>query len=261
MKRFLVYLGLTLASIAHANPTFTNVTSGDFEEISKEMSGNFTHNSILGASKMGTIFGFQVGVTGAVTSSPKTNEIVKRNAGAELPNLYSGGLLAAVGIPFGIAFEGVFFPETAMSGAKFSATSLGLKYNINGLIPVLPVNLALRGIYSTSKFTFDQTVSSVTSSVENKNTVTGLQLLFSPMIPFIEPYIGVGYLNGSNKLSVTGGTVFDPSFSSAQSESKDISSTQLLAGVDLNLLLIKLGAEYSQAFGASRVGFKLSFGF
>lgn len=129
---------------------------------------------MLGASKMGTIFGFQVGTTGAQTSSSRTNEIVKRNAGAELPNLYSGGIIAAVGVPFGIALEGVFFPEMEMSGAKFSATSLGLKYNINSVIPILPVNLALRGIYSTSKLSFVQTANSVTSTIENNNTVRGL---------------------------------------------------------------------------------------
>lgn len=262
MKKLILCLVLSQAGVANAAPTFTNISATDFDEISQDMAANFTHNSMLGASKMGTIFGFQVGTTGAVTASPRTNEIVKRNAGAELPNIYNAGIVAAVGIPFGIAFEGVFFPETEFSGAKLSATSLGLKYNINDVIPVLPVNLALRGLYSVSKFIFEQTVNSVTSSVENNNSVTGLQLLFSPMIPIVEPYVGIGYLSSSNKLSVTGSTsIFDSNFSSGQSESRSMTSTQFLAGVDLNLLALKLGAEYSQAFGTSRIGFKLAFGF
>ncbi|MGZ3771011.1 MAG: DUF6588 family protein [Bdellovibrio sp.] len=262
MKKLILCLGLTVASFANASPTFSNITSSDFDQISQDMSANFVHNSMLGASKMGTIFGFQVGTTGAMTSSPRTNDIVKRNAGAELPNLYNAGLIAAVGIPFGIAFEGVLFPETELSGAKFSATSLGLKYNINGIIPVLPINVALRGIYSNSKFTFQQTVNSVNSTVENNNSVTGLQLLLSPMLPIVEPYVGVGYLSGSNKLSVSGTTsIFNTNFSSAQSETKNVSSTQLLAGVEVNLLLLKIGAEYSQAFGTNRIGVKLAIGF
>lgn len=258
-----VFAALALgAQVAHADPTFSNITSKDFEEISSDMSANFTHNSMLGASKMGQIFGFQFGLTAAQTSSSRTNEIVKRNAGAELPNLYNAGLIAAVGIPFGIAFEGVFFPETELSGAKISATSLALKYNINEVVPILPINVALRGLYSSSKFGFEQTVASVTSTVSNTNTVSGLQLLISPMLPVVEPYVGIGMLSGNNKLSVSGTTtIFDSSFSTAQSESKSVSTTQILAGVDLNLLFMKLGAEYSQAFGTSRYGFKLAFGF
>lgn len=225
------------------------------------MSANFTHNSMLGASKMGSIFGFQVGLAAAQTATPKTNDVVKRNAGADLPNLYNAGLMAAVGIPFGIAFEAVLFPETELSGAKISSTSFALKYNINDVVPILPVNVALRGIHSTSQFKFEQTVSAVASTVQNKNTVSGLQLLVSPMLPIVEPYIGVGLLNGSNTLDVTGSSVFDPSFSTGQSESKSMSTTQILAGVDLNLLLLKIGVEYSQAFDTNRLGLKLAFGF
>ncbi|MGZ3772353.1 MAG: DUF6588 family protein [Pseudobdellovibrionaceae bacterium] len=261
-KLFFIGLSLITSSFAFATPKFTNITSSDFEDISKDMSANFMHNSMLGASKMGTIFGFQLGIVGAQTASSKTNEIVKRNAGAELPNLYNAGLVAAVGIPFGIAFEGVFFPEASLSGLKFSETSLGLKYNINGIIPILPINVALRGIYSTAKFSFDQTVNSISSTVEINNSVSGLQLLISPMLPIVEPYIGVGILNGSNKLSATGSSsIFDTTYTTSQSDTKNVTSTQLLAGVELNLLLIKFGAEYSQAFGTNRIGAKIAIGF
>lgn len=247
---------------ALADPTFSNITSEDFDKITEDMSANFTHSSILGASKMGTVFGFQVGLVAAQTSTPRTNEIVQRNAGAELKSLYNAGLMAAVGIPMGIAFEAVMFPEVKSSGGQLSSTSLAIKYNINEVIPILPINVALRGVYTNSKFSFDQTVASVTSSVSNKNSVTGLQLLISPMLPMVEPYVGVGLLNGSNELSVSGTTsVFDAAFSTAQTESRSKSTTQILAGVDVSLLLIKFGVEYSQAFGTSRYAAKLAFGF
>lgn len=262
MKKILSLLAVIYSCVSMADVTFTNITSDDFSSITKEFSANTLHNSMIGASKMGTVFGFQVGLAGAQTATPKTNDIVKRNAGSELPNLYSGGIVAAVGIPFGIAFEGVFFPGVKVSGASLSATSLALKYNINSAIPVLPVNLALRGIYSNSDLKFDQTVSSVQTSIANKNSVTGVQLLLSPMLVIVEPYIGVGLLTGTNELSVTGSTtVFDSTFSSAQSEKKSESTTQMLAGVEFNLALVKFGVEYSQAFDTSRTGLKLAFGF
>ena len=261
MKNLIFIIVFLMAPLTQAEPTFTNITSEDFEDISKEMAANFTHNSILGAAKMGSILGVQVGLVAASTSTPKTNDIVKRTAGAELANIYNAGLLVAVGIPFGIAFEGVLLPETKASGASFSVTSLAVKYNMNDLIPILPINLALRGFYSTAKFKFDQTVSSVSSSVENKTTISGVQLLLSPMTPLIDPYVGVGLLTASNTLDSSGSSVFDPSYTASQSETKNVTGTQLLAGVDLNLLLLKIGAEYSQAFGASKYALKLAVGF
>ncbi len=262
MKSIIASLIVLISLQASAAPSFTNISESDFESITKEMSANFTHNSILGASKMGSIFGFQFGLVAAQTATPNTDTIVKRNSGAELPNMYNTGLMGAVGIPFGIAFEAVIVPKLTTSGASVNSTSFAVKWNINDVIPVLPVNLALRGVYSDAKFEFSQVVSSVNVSVSNTTKVTGVQLLLSPMFPLVEPYVGVGLLSGTDELTVTGSNpIFAPSYSTSQTEKKTVSGTQILAGVDLNLLLIKLGAEYSQAFGASRVGLKLAMGF
>lgn len=266
MKSFLITTLFFINSVAFADPQFTNLTSEDFDNIAKEFSANFTHNSMMGASKLGTVFGFQVGVAASQTASPKTNEIVKRNGGSELSYLYNAGLMAAVGVPFGVSFEAVITPKLSASGGDASSTSLGLKWNINDVIPVLPVNLALRGIYSDAKISFSQVMSGVTATVDNKTKVTGLQILISPMFPILEPYAGVGFLTGTNELSVSGtstgtGTIFDPSFSSAQSEKKSVSGTQAILGLEASLALIKFGAEYSQVFGTNRFGIKFAMGF
>lgn len=260
-KNILILLSFALTQVAFAEPKFENLSEEDFNNIAQDMSANFTHSSILGASSMGTVVGFQIGLVGAQTNAARTNEIVKRNAGAELPHLYNGGIMAAVGVPFGLALEAVLFPKMTASGASLNSTSFAIKYNMNDLIPVLPVNLALRGVYSTSGFSFSQTQSGVATYVENKNSVTGLQLLVSPMIPVVEPYLGVGLLNSSNELSATGSSIFAPSYTSSQSQKKTNSTTQMLAGVDVNLLILKLGLEYSKAFGTDRYGFKFAFGF
>lgn len=256
-----VLLAVAISQTTLAEPTFTNLSEDDFNSIAQDMSANFTHSSILGASSMGAVVGVQVGLIGAQTGASRTNEIVKRNAGAELPNLYNGGIMAAVGVPFGLAVEAVLFPKMTASGASLNSTSLAIKYNMNGLIPVLPINLAVRGVYSTSAFSFSQSQSGVETKVENKNAVTGIQFLVSPMIPLVEPYVGFGLLNSANELSATGSAIFDPTYTSSQSQKKSNSSTQMLAGVDVNLLLLKLGVEYSKAFGADRYAFKFAFGF
>ncbi|MES2768856.1 MAG: DUF6588 family protein [Bdellovibrionota bacterium] len=243
-----------------ADPNFDSIDQNDLKEISKSMGANFTHNSMMGASKMGTLFGFQVGVTAARTSTPKLDDIAKRNGG-ELPALYNAGLMGAVGVPFGISIEAVLIPKVSAGDSDVQSTSLGVKWNINEVVPVLPVNVAVRGFYSKAELSFAQTVSAQNATVKNETNVTGLQLLVSPMLPLIEPYVGIGYLKVDNELGVTGttGTIFD--YTLAQSDSKKESSTQFLVGVEGSLALFKLGAEFSRAFDANRIGVKIALGF
>jgi len=261
LKFTLVASVVVTVSSAFADPTFTSITEKDFEDITKDFSANFTHNSMMGPSNMGKILGFQVGLVAAQTKADKTNDIVKRNSGSDLPNLYNAGVMGALGIPFGIAGEVVMMPKMSASGVSLSSTSLALKWNIDEVVPVLPVNVALRGVYSTANLKFDQTVSAVTSSVESKTNVSGVQLLISPKLPIFEPYAGVGMLTGSNDLSVSGSSIFDSSYSTSQSEKKSVTSTQILLGAEVSLLLLKFGVEYSQSFGANRYGLKLALGF
>lgn len=254
MRKYIAILMLALPLATHAaNPAFTNLTDADMKDIAKGMGANFTHNSMMGASKLGTVFGFQFGVTAAQTAVPDIDDIAKRSGGG-LKNLYNAGMMGAVGIPFGISFEAVVMPSYKSNGAKAEANSYGLKWNINDVIPILPVNLAIRGIQSSSELSFDQ---ASVGKVTDKTTVTGVQLLFSPMLPVIEPYVGVGQLEAKNELSSASGSIF----SAGVKDSKTVTGTQFLAGAEVSLLVLKLGAEYSQAFGNSRYGFKLSFGF
>lgn len=262
MKLLKVLLIVILPLFALAEPQFTNIDENDMKDIAKGMGANFVHNSMMGASKMGAIFGFQVGLVAAQTATPKLNDLAKENSGSELKNLYNAGLMGVLGIPFGIAFEAVVIPTLKSDSASLNSNSFGVKWNINDVIPILPVNLALRGIMSNAEFSFDQTISSVAAKVKNTTTVSGVQLLFSPQIPLVEPYIGVGMLSAKNTLDVSGSNpVFVPGYSTSQKESKTVSGTQFLAGVELNMVLLKLGVEYSNAFDNSRYGLKLAFGF
>lgn len=263
MKRLLSLLAILFSVKSLATPAFVNITDADFNSISKEMAANFTHSSMMGASKLGQVFGFQVGLVAAQTGSPNTNSIAQRTAGAEIPSLYNAGVFGVIGIPYGISLEAMMTPGFSASGTSLKSNSFALKVNMNEWIPVLPINLALRGVYSSAQFSFDQVISGINSKVENKTSVTGLQVLLSPMLPLVEPYVGLGLLNASNELGVSGslGTVFDPGFSLSQTEKRSLSSTQFIAGVEASLLLLKLGVEYSQSFGASRYGIKLALGF
>lgn len=248
----ILLISLLSVSALAADPNFVSISDDDMKTIAKGMGSNFAHNSMMGASKLGTVFGFQVGVTAAQTKTSKLDDL------ANVKELYNAGLMAAVGIPFGISFEAAVMPTYKNDNAKLSSSSFALKYNINDVIPVLPVNLALRAHTASSEFSFSQVVSSVNAKVTNTTDVSGVQLLFSPMFPVVEPYIGVGTISAKDKLKVSSGTIFDAGGSEL---SKTVTGTQMLAGVEVNLLLLKLGLEYSSALDNTRYGFKLSFGF
>ncbi len=237
-----------------------NLSDADFSDLSKELSGNFMHHSVLGAAPLGSIFGFEVGLVGGQQGSPVLDRLSKSAGSSGISNIYHAGLLGAVSVPFGITGELMFLPKTSMSDVSFNMTSLALKWTLNSeLLKVIPFNLALRGFRTASKLSFDQTIPSVGSaSVSDEVTVTGLQILASPGLPILEPYAGVGFLNGKNELSSSQGSVFTDG---ATSKDKTNSSTQILLGLNANLLFLRLGAEYSNAFGASTYTGKLSFGF
>lgn len=183
----LVFVSVFSFSAFAGTTAFKNIDSSDMSTITKAMGSNFIHSSMMPASRLGTLIGFQIGVVAAQTGVPKFNTFVKASGGSSTPNLYNGGIVGALGIPFGISFEGVVIPAVTSNGAKASAHSYALKWNIDDVIPVLPVNLALRAFSSNAEFSFDQTVATQAASLKNTTDITGLQLLFSPKLPIIDP--------------------------------------------------------------------------
>jgi hypothetical protein len=267
MKSFSIFIITCLLSTTgfSQSVSFTNLTQSDFDKVSKEFSGNFMHHSVMGASSLGTIFGFELGLIGGMQKTPEIDALVKRaDPSKGVSNLIHAGLLGVVGIPFGLSAELVMVPKLSGGGGEFQYTSMGLKWTMTDeLLAVIPFNIALRGTMTNSTFSFKQTISGgIESTVENKNSITGLQLLVSPRLPIFEPYAGIGMMNAKNTLSVSGtGTVFDSSFTTAQSADSSPSSTQYLVGANVRLLVMVLGLEVSSAFGATQTTGKFSFAF
>ncbi|MCM2281006.1 MAG: hypothetical protein NDI61_04080 [Bdellovibrionaceae bacterium] len=255
---------------AAAAPAFTNLSQTDFDAIGKELSANTSLHNVMGASSLGSIFGFEIGVVAGVASTKEIERLVQEaSPTTEVPFIPHAGLVGAVTVPFGITAELAIVPEITAEGAKYSSFAGAVKWALSDeLIPVIPFNLAVRGFMANSEFKFSQTINNASTgdlpvnvNVAYDGNVTGLQLLASPKLPVFEPYIGVGYLSAKGDLSVTGhasASFFD---STAQSATTKPTSSQFLAGVNVSLLLLKLGAEYSTAFGTSTYTAKLSVGF
>jgi hypothetical protein len=264
LKRILFLTALCAFSGASAGTSLTAVTPDDLDAITKEFSANFSHQSVMGASTLGSIFGFEVALLAGQSPSPETDKIVKRSSSSDsLPTLYHAGLLAAVSVPFGFTGELIYTPKMTSQGLDFQETSMALKWTLDESLIVIPFNLAFRGFLSTSTLSFKDTVGAIDGTINNKNTVTGFQILASPKLPIFEPYVGVGYLQAKDTLDFSGsGTIFGGTIpATTTSQDATASSTQFLVGIDVHVLLLSLGAEYSKAFGSDSYTAKLGFAF
>lgn len=245
---------------AQAATSFSAVSQSDLETMSKEFSSNSAHPSVMGAATLGKIFGFELALIAGQNPSPNTDKIVKSSSSSDsLPNLYHGGILLAASIPLGLTGEFIYTPKVGANGVDFQGSSAALKYTLSQSLIVIPFNLAFRAFASSTKVNFTQTTPTVTGNVENKNTINGIQMLVSPSLPIVEPYLGVGYLQAKDTLNYSGTGNFFGNAVPVGTSSLDasLSTTQVFAGVNVHLLLLSLGLEYSKAFDADRYTAKL----
>ncbi|MGE0763102.1 MAG: DUF6588 family protein [Bdellovibrionales bacterium] len=254
-----VFLFLS-ASIAQAqNVAFDQLTDAQAKNVIKEFSANFTHTSVSGASPLGDVFGLEFGLVAGITQTDEINKLAKQaDPGAEADKAPHGGILGIVSVPFGFTIEASMIPEVGGDDFKFKNMGLAGKWTINSVVE-LPVSVALKAHFMKSELNFRQTVSSVTSTVNFEDKVSGLLLLVSKDFVVVEPYLGFGLLKGDGEFSVQGTTQFFQSGVTNYSAKEN--GTQLVAGIEANLLILKLGAEYTRNFDTSGFNFKLALSF
>lgn len=270
MKRILLGLALLSTSL-HAADNFKldNLSQSDVDKISKEFSANFVHTTVTGASSS-KIFGFQVGIIGRKTSSPEIEKQVKaQSPSTSISSIYDAGIMALVQVPFGITAELTTLPSKSLGNLTFKRTSMAVKWTMTDGLLVLPFNLALRGHYSTANLSYTDTINNsstgnvdVNSTVGIKTKSYGFNVTASMNLFVIEPYAGLGFVSSNTDVFVNasgGTTIFN--FSAAQAASSTSSGLHYFAGAEVNLLLVKLGAEYSNVYGVDRITGKVAIGF
>ena len=252
-----------------AGPGFTNLTQDDFDKVINELSANSTFHSVTGAGSLGSVFGVEVGLVGGLTNTPEINRLSKTvDASADVGHLPHASLLAAVSVPLGFTGELLVFPSVSVGDIKYQQFGGAIKWTATEAL-VLPFNLAARAFITKNEISFKQTLNNATTgnvpvevTVAQENSQTGLQLLVSPNLPVFEPYAGIGIVSAKGKVAMTGattGTIFG--FTSAQNAESSPSSTQYLLGLNVNLLILNIGIEYSRAFGTDSYNAKFGFKF
>ncbi len=259
-KWILTAFFLSAGSLAHAdNPAFDQLTEAQAKNVIKEFSANFAHTSVSGAGTLGDVFGVEVGLIAGVTKSDEISSLTKQaDPGSDFDQMPHGGILAMVSVPLGFTFEGSLIPEIGGEDFKFKNMGLAAKWTVNS-IHELPVLLAVKAHVAKTNLSFKQTVSAVQAEVDVETTVTGLMFLASKRLTLVEPYLGLGFLSGDGAFDVEGSNQFFQTGASTYSAKE--SGTQIVAGVEANLLFLKAGAEYVNNFGASGFNLKVAFSF
>lgn len=253
MKKLFILLFALTASKAEAGFQFTNLDKTEVEQIFEELTTANTFTTISGAGGLGTLFGFEVGLLGGESTANKIQGLVKEaDPGSDYNGkLYHGGLIGRVTVPLGITVEMSYLPELKTSDAKFKSTAFAVNWNFSsGLL----LDLSARAHMSNMEFSFSQTG----ASASFENNITGLQLLASKNFIIAEPYVGLGIVQSSGDLSITGTSFLA---SASQSESAKVSGTHIVLGSEFKLLVIKLGIEYAKIIDDNRTSAKLSFYF
>lgn len=270
MKKLFICFLLVNSSVFAAAPELYNLSATDVNAIAKEFSADFVHTIVAPASSYGKVFGFEVGLLAGVTKTPNIDRISKSfNSTSTLAQIPTAGLIAGLSGPLGIGAELSMVPKITASGVGFKNTSMALKWTFTDIIAGAPVDIAIRVHGNFSELSYASVVNNastgnypVSTSVGWKNSSTGYNFEVSKKLLFIEPYAGFGAVSTRTEIGVTAATTVQIfTFSDATNYTAKNSGNQYYAGVNLNLFLLKIGAEYAKIMDVTKIAAKTTFYF
>lgn len=241
-----------------------NIDRAEFSKIVSDFSANAQHTSVSGASSLGEIFGFELGLVAGVTNTPEINKVAKSaDPNANVSRLPHAELIGSLSVPAGVTVDFGFIPKVGSKEFKFNSYALGAKWTFSDLLSELPVSLALKGQFAKSQLQFNSVIQSVDTDFKYDNAITSFLFLVSKDLGLFEPYAGIGTASTTGKMVVNGSSqVFsDPEYSASQSASASKSSTVLMLGSEVKLGFVKLGLEYARLYSTNGFTGKLAFYF
>lgn len=259
---FLLFSTFCQVSLAQ-DLTLQNLNQDDLEDIVGDFSAVFNHTTVSGAGSLGNIFGFELGLVGGLTKTPKIDSLADESGTDQkadtIPHAELIGLLT---VPAGITVDVGMLPKVGNDEFKFSSYSLGVKWTPTDILLDWPLSVAIKGQMTKTDATFKQDIQTVPTTFDYKNTITAFTLLVSKNFVLVEPYVGYSLLSAKGELDVTGSTqVFDAAYTTSQSASAKKSSSGFVLGAELKLLVFKAGLEYAHLFDTNRYSAKLAFYF
>ncbi|MGE4233768.1 MAG: DUF6588 family protein [Bacteriovoracia bacterium] len=240
-------------------PAFTNLTPAQTDAAFKNFAAAFSFKPMEPASHYG-MMGFSFGVIASLASTSVIKDAIP---GGSFPSyLPSADIYLGFQLPAGVALEGGFVPNIKAGSTKLSKQGINLKWVPTATMMMLPVSVAIRGTYSRSKISYQQTKDSVTADVTYKGSYYGANASVGLPIPFIEPYAGIGFIHDSSTLGVSGSaTFFDQNYTSSSTANSEHTSFWFYAGAELKLAFLTLTPQYDHMFESNVYSAKLGFKF
>ena len=190
----------------------------------------------------------------------------------------------SVGLVFDTDLLIRFVPPMQIQGSRFNMTGFGLKHNIMqyfGPLDKLPLNVSLLAAISKASFEYDLPVSTFGENSSNQkitfeaDTFT-LQALASIDLPIFSAFAGLGYNSGNSQFDLRGKYSIDiddyakidgppdvdivRDFENPISIASDASGVMGIVGARLNLLLLKIFANYTiQEYNTLTAGISFNF--
>lgn len=263
---------IAFANLAQAGtPLLDSITDSDFNTVSQEFSTTFVHTSVSPPTSLGKVFGVEASLVAGAHQSKRIEDLAKKfDPNAQIGFIPHAMVNGMVSVPFGVTIETNVLPQLDLQGLKLKHFSGAVKWSLtDAILPNLPFDLAVRTYYSTSEIGYNQTVpngqfGNVNSDVTFKCNMVGGDLMFGIDLPGIDPYVGFGYVKSNATLSAHATASVPYSiFSDGVSDSKSnaVESSRIIAGVQVKLIALATGVEYSYVFGAHRASAKLALSF
>lgn len=248
-----------------AEPTLEFASKSQVEKVGKEFAANFSH-TVVSSSETDGLWGVEVGLIGGTTSSPQLKKTVDASGGdgGDFKSLYNAALFTRVHVPFEIFVEASMLPEQEFSDVKMKNTTFGLGWNA-GRYFNLPLDIALGANFGGADASYKQEVDVGGTPTDSKISLkTKSQVYYvgvSKNFLFVTPYakLGVAKTEADFNVDVAGGTIFQ--YSGAQKESVSSSGSYFAAGLNFQVLVMRLGVEYAQTVGVSQMMGKFSLSF
>src|SRR3989338_2677826 len=263
MKKMLLIYLFVLNSVAWAGaPVFNNITKSALDTIVGEFSANGFHTTVspLTGSKK-ALFGFAGAEAGLIAGATRVPGLGSSTVSTkEINYIYHSGIFALLNLPFGLTPEVSFMPPLKFGSIELNYYGGALRWNVTDVfLKFLPFNFGTRLHFSKPSFEFSQPISGVNVNIKFEDTVWGGSLALSKKVLLVEPYVGVGFIQGNGDLSISGtGTFFNTEVTTGQSASASQTDAHLYTGLQFTTLLLGIGAEYSRSFGTDRFTGKLS---
>ena len=262
MKKLWLVLASVMSFASYAGtPDFNQLTKGQLESISEEFSANFVPTTVSGASNMGRLWGFEVGLMATQSASDEIERISSDN----FSDLYNAALYGRVDVIYGLGAEIVMSP-LEVGDIELKNYSMAFKWTLTEVFKSIPFNIMVKVFFNNADLGYVDNRGTGDFDVAYDYEGRGINFTFSKKLLLVEPYVGFGYISGESDITTSSSTgnsiIFDPSVVVGQDNvGIETSGAMYYGGVTANLLAFQVGLEYSNVLGVDRISGKLGFGF